>query len=107
MRCLSGALPTPSPHCREAYSYIQRLCRLCRGPTLRIRLCCSFLRACLRVACAIGSLLLALFLQDAVQFLAFPLPFSLHYIAMGVATLALAMMLPMEMELLVGTMQAF
>jgi hypothetical protein len=52
-------------------------------------------------------LLLALFLHNAVRFLAYPLPFSLHYVAMSVATLALAMMLPMQMELLVRTMQAF
>jgi hypothetical protein len=59
-----------------------------------------------RVACAIGSLLLALFLHDPTRCLAFPLPFPLHYVAMSVATLALAMMLPVLMELLSESMLA-
>jgi hypothetical protein len=50
-------------------------------------------------------LLLALFLHDTVRCLAFPLPFPLHYVAMSVATLALAM-LPVLMELLSESMLA-
>src|SRR5215471_16047913 len=56
--------------------------------TLRIRLYCSFLRARLRFACTIGSLLLTLFLHNAVRFLALTLPFSFCHVAIGAATLA-------------------
>ena len=72
-----------------------------------MRLYCSFLRACLRLARGIGSLLLALFLHNAVRFLAFPLPFPLPYVAISAATLAFALTLPMLMELLAGTMLAW
>jgi hypothetical protein len=65
---------------------------------------CSFLRACLRLARGISSLLLALFLDNAVRFLAFPLP--LPYAAISAATLAFSLTLPVLIELLAGTMLA-
>jgi hypothetical protein len=97
--------PPPSPDCGEAYSYIRLFSRY-RAASLRMRLCCSFLRACLRLARGIGSLLLALFLHNAVRFLAFPLPFPLPYVAISAATLAFPLTLRVLMELLAGTMLA-
>jgi hypothetical protein len=55
------------------------------------------------LARGIGSLLLALFLHNAVRFLAFPLPFPLAC----VATLAFPLTLRLLMELVAGTMLAF
>jgi hypothetical protein len=72
-----------------------------------MRLHCSLLRARLRLARGIGSLLLAVFLHNAVRFLAFPLPFSLAYVAASAVTLALPLTLPVLMELLAGTMLAW
>jgi hypothetical protein len=63
-----------------------------------MRLYCSFLSACLRLARGIGSLLLALFLHNAVRFLALPLPFP--FVAISAATLAFPLTLPVLMELL-------
>jgi hypothetical protein len=51
-------------------------------------------------------LFLALFLHDPVRCLAFPLPFPFHSVAMSVATLAIAMMLHVLMELLAEAMLA-
>ena len=66
-----------------------------------MRLYCSFLRACLRLARGIGSLLLALFLRNAVRFLAFPAPiFPLPYVAISAATLAFPLTLPLLMRIL-------
>jgi hypothetical protein len=56
------------------------------------------------LARGIGSLLLALFLHNAVRFLAFPLPFP--YVAISAATLAFPLTLRVLMELLAGTMLA-
>jgi hypothetical protein len=72
-----------------------------------MRLYSSFLRARLRLARGIGSLLLALFLHNAVRFLAFPLPFPLTYVAISAVTLAVPLTLPVLMELLAGTMLAW
>jgi len=67
-----------------------------------MRLYCSFLRARLRLARGIGSLLLALFLHNAVRFLAFPIP----YVAIGAAPIAFLLTLRVLMDLLTGTMLA-
>jgi len=70
-----------------------------------MRLFCSFLRARLRLARGIGSLLLALFLHNAVRVLALPL--TLLYVAILAATVAFPMTLRLLMELLAGTMLTF
>jgi hypothetical protein len=63
-----------------------QLCSLVGKVPLRIRLFCSFLRTRLRLARGVGSLLLPLFLHNAVRVLAFPLP--LPNVAIGAVTLA-------------------
>ena len=76
------------------------------GATLRVRLYCSFLKASLRLASGIGSLLLALFLHNAVRLLAFALPFPLLCVAISAATLAFPLTLRVLIELLAGMMLA-
>jgi hypothetical protein len=75
------------------------------GPT-STRRCCSLLRTRLRLARGIGSLLLALFLHNAVRCLAFPLPFTLLCAAISAITLAVSVTLPVLMELVAETMLA-
>jgi hypothetical protein len=58
------------------------------------------------LARGIGSLLLALFLHNAIRFLAFSLPFPPTYVAISAATLAFPLTLPVLMELLAGSMLA-
>jgi hypothetical protein len=58
------------------------------------------------LARGIGSLLLALFLHNAIRCLALPLPFSLLFAASSAITLAFPVMLPVLMELLAETMLA-
>jgi hypothetical protein len=69
-----------------------------------MRLYCSFLGARLRLARGIRSLLLPLFLHNAVRVLA--LPFPLLCVAISAATLTFPLTLPVLMELLAGTMLA-
>jgi trimethylamine:corrinoid methyltransferase-like protein len=58
------------------------------------------------LASGIGSLLLALFLHNAVRFLAVPLPFPLLCGATSAATLAFPLTLCVLIELLAGMMLA-
>ena len=105
------SLPTCPPHTlsalRRGLQLHSKVRARYRGTSLWMRLHCSLLRACLRLARGIGSLLLALFLDNAVRFLAFPLPFPLAYVAISAVTLAFPLTLPVLMELLAGTMLAW
>ena len=56
-----------------------------------MRLCCSFLRARLRLARGIGSLLLALLRLNAVRLLALPLPVARIAISVALPRLALSL----------------
>jgi hypothetical protein len=58
------------------------------------------------LASGIGSLLLALFLHNAVRLLAFALPFPLLCVAISAATLAFPLTLRVLIELLAGMMLA-
>ncbi len=90
---------------RRGLQLHSKACSRYRGASLRIRRCCSFLRARLRLASGIGSLFLALFLHNAVRFPAFPFP--LLCVAISAATLAFPLTLCVLIELLAGKFSLF